>query len=252
MIQDKNRKEKEVVTAINQQIDAYTEKNIYDFDNKIVLQYYPKRIIEKMGKCEELSLLELGLGHGYSAVEFQDKVMRHTILDGDKTVIDRFIKKYGKHHMNIIHTFFENYETNEKYDFIVAGFVLEHVENPLFILQKYKMMLKDEGRMFVVVPNAESLNRRIGYEAGMLSNILQLSDTDRAFGHKRYYTEESVRAVCELAGLQIKSVEGVYLKPLTTKQMMSLNFDESVLQSFCVVGRKYPELCTAILLECVL
>lgn len=234
---------------IDQKISAYTEENIYDFDNKILLHYYPKRIIEKIGELAELSLLELGLGHGYSALEFRDRVGNYTILEGDNEVIHRFVGKYGGG-ANIICTFFEEYEPNEKYDFIVAGFVLEHVDDPVFILNKYKTMLKQGGKIFIAVPNAESLNRRIGYEAGILSDIRELSEMDLALGHKRYYTKESIISTCKQAELRIKSVEGIYLKPFTTKQILSLKLNDTIIESLCTVGRDYPELCVGILVEC--
>lgn len=239
--------------AIEQNLNAYTKKNIYDFDNEIILHYYPRRIIEKLGGADcacEKSLLELGLGHGYSASEFQKKFLRYRIIEGDKTVIDKFINEHGDFNIDIVHSLFEKYESDEQFDVVVAGFVLEHVNDPVLVLEKAKKNVKKDGKLFVAVPNAASLNRRIGYEAGMLSDIMELSEMDYALGHKRYFIEESIRSVCISAGLQIESVEGIYLKPFTTSQILSLNLNEDIIKAFCCVGREYPELCAGMLLEC--
>ena len=44
-------------------------------------------------------------------------------------------------------------------------------------------------------------------------------------------------------------MEGIYLKPLTTSQMISLQFDKKIIDAFCEVGIAYPELCCGILAE---
>ena len=49
-------------------VKAYEGNSLYDFDNAILLNWYPKRIIGLASGAE--SLLELGLGHGYSTPLF--------------------------------------------------------------------------------------------------------------------------------------------------------------------------------------
>jgi hypothetical protein len=44
-------------------------------------------------------------------------------------------------------------------------------------------------------------------------------------------------------------MEGIYLKPFTTRQMLSLNFSDEILDALCKVGIDYPELCCGILAE---
>jgi len=45
------------------------------------------------------------------------------------------------------------------------------------------------------------------------------------------------------AGFAIESTEGIYLKPFTTAQILSLNLDRKVITALCEVGIQYPELC---------
>ena len=51
------------------------------------------------------------------------------------------------------------------------------------------------------------------------------------------------------AGYQIELMEGIYLKPLTTTQMMSLDFDKKMIDALCKVGMGYPELSCGILAQ---
>lgn len=204
----------------------------------------------KYSEILDISLLDLGLGHGYSALEFCGKVNEYTILEGDIEIIRQFKQRYGENNIDIVHTYFEDYETEKRFDVVILGFILEHVEDPLYILKKYATLLNENGRLFLAVPNAESLHRRIGHAAGILPDMLQLAETDYLYGHKRYFTHESLRNLCQAAGLRVCREEGLYLKPFTTRQILSLNLDASILDAMCIVGRDYPELSCGILMEC--
>ena len=77
----------------------------------------------------------------------------------------------------------------------------------------------------------------------------QLSEHDLLLGHKRYYTVKSLTNDVRNAGYEIERMEGIYLKPFTTKQIMSLNFDDKVIDALCEVGIDYPELCCSMLAQ---
>ena len=50
-------------------------------------------------------------------------------------------------------------------------------------------------------------------------------------------------------GYKISTIEGIFLKPITTDQITKLNLGLEVLQGMLKVGVDYPELCNAILME---
>lgn len=228
---------------------AYEKDFTYDFDNRLILNWYPQRILEK---TSDGALLELGVGHGYSTVRFAERFSRHVVLDGAPSVIEQFRRAYPSCPAEIVQTYFEDFSTTEQFDVVVMGFVLEHVTDPLALLRQYRSFMKADGRLFVAVPNAAALNKRIGLAAGLLDDLQQLSEGDRALGHLRLFTVESLRQLVLEANYSVRGIEGIFLKPLTTSQMQQLNFDEKVLQGFLEVGINYPELCVGILLEAAL
>ncbi len=237
---------------ISQDISAYESTNIYEYDNSIMARYYPKRIgelLEAAGGTRTESCLELGIGYGYTAEIFSGIFKRYVVLDGDKKMIQRFREKFPNVKVEIIETYFESWESEERFDVIVLGFVVEHVDDPVAILMKYKKFLRKDGRMFITAPNAEALNRRIGVKAGILSDITQLSDNDIRFGHKRYYTIQSLRKDISRAGLSIKKEEGIFLKVMTTKQMIDLKLGSNIINGFLEMGKEYPELSLGLLIE---
>lgn len=226
---------------------AYQGNNIYDFDNELQLKWYPQRIVKFSEGAA--SLLELGLGHGITATTFAPFFKRHVVIDASPAVIANFRKNHPDSNIEIVESYFENFNTDERFDVIVLGYILEHVDDPLLILKLFRRFLSPRGRMFVTVPNAEVLNRRIGHLAGMLPNMQELSDHDILLGHKRYYTVQTLRRDIESSGYAIRRLEGIYLKPLTTAQMISLNFSGDIIQAFCQAGIDYPELSCGILAE---
>jgi trans-aconitate methyltransferase len=232
---------------LDNHVRAYEGDLQYDFDNEILLNWYPQRILNQFTNSQ--SLLELGIGHGYSTTIFTKQFTKHVVLDGSKAVIENFKKKYPDCKAKIVETYFEEFETTEKFDLIVMGFVLEHVENPVQLLIQYRDFLTPIGKMFIAVPNAEVLNRRLGHLAGLLPDTQALSEHDFILGHKRYYTVKTLIEDIKKAGYTLERMEGIYLKPFTTKQMMSLSFDKKIINALCEVGIEYPELCCGILAE---
>lgn len=227
-------------------IEAYNSSFIYDLDNSLLLNWYPDRILKLTnGK----TCLDLGLGHGYSANCFATAFEKYIVLEGSEQIIKQFLTQYQLPNVEIVHTLFEEYESNEQFDVIIMGFVLEHVDNPQFLLQKYKQFLSPDGNLFITVPNCEALNKRFGYEAGMINSLWDLGPGDIALGHKQLFTVNSLKALVEQEGFIVKETEGIFLKPITTQQILDLRLSQKILQAMLKVGIQYPELCVGILMK---
>lgn len=233
--------------VLDSHVGAYEGKNIYDFDNNIQLNWYPKRVIAHTNGAK--SMLELGVGHGFTSKLFSQHFERYVVIDASPAVIANFHSKFPEVDVHIEQAYFEEFETEERFDVIVLGFVLEHVDDPVLIMKLYKRFLNPGGRIFLSVPNAEVLNRRLGHAAGILSDMTELSEHDHLCGHKRYYSVTTLTEDIHLAGCKVISMEGIYLKPLTTSQMISHGFNDKIIEAFCKVGIDYPELCCGILAE---
>lgn len=228
-------------------VAAYEGQSPYDFDNEILLTWYPQRIVENSKDAH--SVLELGLGHGFTTNIFFNHFPRHVVLEGSPAVIRNFREKSPECRPQIIETYFEEFSTDEKFDVIVMGFILEHVDDPFAIISRYKAFLSPAGKMFVAVPNAEVLNRRLGALAGILKDMEILSENDHLLGHKRYYTTRTLTADICRAGCRIDRMEGIYLKPFTSQQITLLNLDRKIIRAMCEVGVDYPELSCGILAQ---
>jgi 2-polyprenyl-3-methyl-5-hydroxy-6-metoxy-1,4-benzoquinol methylase len=225
---------------------AYGRDFPYALDNALMLNWYPQRV---MALAAGTSLLELGIGHGHSARQFVTHFPRYVVVEGSTTMIDRLRSEKGTESIEVVHAMFEDFSTTETFDIIVMGFVLEHVADPDRILSRFRDFLAPGGSLFVTVPNAESLHRRLGHEAGMIADLMQLSNADRQLGHQRLYTVPLLREAIERAGYDVKAIEGLLLKPITTSQIKALGLPESVLTAMLKVGVAYPELSAGLLIQ---
>ena len=125
--------------TLDEHVVAYQGDNLYDFDNEILLTWYPQRVLHHARGSR--SLLELGLGHGYSTDIFSRRFDRHVVLEGSPAVISNFRNKYPDCRAEIVETWFENFSTDERFDLIVMGFILEHVDDPLLILRRFRELV---------------------------------------------------------------------------------------------------------------
>lgn len=229
---------------IEQSLDAYHRHHV--LDNELTLNWYPGRVLKMAPRGK---MLELGLGHGISAKLFSEAYSRYVVIEGSAEMIVKFKREHALLELEIVQSYFEEFETAEKFDVIGMGFVLEHVDDPAALLRRYAQFLAPGGSIFIAVPNAESLHRRFGAAAGLLPELTALSAADIEFGHQRYYTLASLRALVSACNLEIAQVEGLFLKPVTTAQLQQLDLGLPVLEGMLHVGVAYPELCNSILLQ---
>ena len=220
-----------------------------ELENDLVLHWYPRRIMARFAQAD--ALLELGLGHGFTAELFGAACKRHVIVDGASVVIDQFRQSHPGFKGELVLDYFENYTADQPFDVIVMGFVLEHVDDPHAILARYRGFLKPGGKLYVAVPNAKSLNRRIGLEMGLIDDIYSLNANDHALGHQRQYCRDTLRASLERAGYSVTHEEGIYLKPLPLAVLKTLDNMRANLDAMMKVGIEFPDLCVGLLVEAV-
>ncbi|MEI8011638.1 MAG: class I SAM-dependent methyltransferase [Candidatus Omnitrophota bacterium] len=70
-------------------------------------------------------------------------------------------EKYG---LDVFTGFIEEFNSDEKFDVITMRHILEHIENPIAVLEKVKSLLKDDGVLSITVPNINSIGRYIFQE----------------------------------------------------------------------------------------
>jgi len=225
----------------------YLQTPSEEIENDLIMNWYPKRVHKRAGHVSRL--LELGLGHGYTVPFFSKMCDQHVVVEGSSRVIDHFQSKNPWYSGSLEEEYFETYTPSAPFDLVVMGFVLEHVDDPEAILRRYRENLMPGGRIWIAVPNAKSLNRRLGLEMGMIDDIYDLNETDHILGHKRNFCRETLRDAVEASDGRITHEEGLYLKPLPLGVLKTLENLEANMQAMMAVGVDFPDLCVGLLVE---
>lgn len=234
---------------LNEVTSQYKPGAVTSLENELILNWYPPRILGRLEGQGYGSLLELGLGHGYTTALFNRHFQRHVVVEGSSVVIDLFRQNYPGLTIELVEGYFEHFSSDEQFDVVMMGFILEHVDDPALILRRFREHLRPGGRLFVAVPNAKSLNRRLGLAMGKINDIYELNANDHALGHQRQFCRDTLKALLHDEGYQVTWEEGIYLKPLPLGYMQTMpEFDEN-LRAMCEVGVDFPDLCVGLLME---
>lgn len=194
------------------------------------------------------SALELGVADGEMTQHLINHFSDHTIVDGSKQHLKQTLEKMrglGIEGIKTVHRLFEEYQPHRKFDAIIMAHILEHLEDPVALLNRAKYWLTDNGRFFIAVPNANSLHRYVGVKLGMLERPDSLNEQDRIVGHCRVYFPDLFREHIRSAGLTIIKFGGLMVKPLSNRQIES-QWPKELIDAFFALSEDFPELCSEI------
>jgi 2-polyprenyl-3-methyl-5-hydroxy-6-metoxy-1,4-benzoquinol methylase len=184
------------------------------------------------------SILEMGPAEGIMTEHLSRLGKRLVLVEGAESFCHDLKQRFPQ--AEVFHSLFENFETNERFDNILLGHVLEHVEEPVAILRSVKHLLAKGGRIISAVPNARSIHRQAAVDMGMLAFEEAMNEMDRHHGHRRVFTPESFRNVFLEAGLVINVFGGYWLKPLSNSQIEA-SWTPEMLHTFMRLGERYPD-----------
>lgn len=106
--------------------------------------------------------LEVGGGHGLyisEAIKLIGEQVNYDLVDISKSSLNMAKKMISSDKVNFILTDIFEYFPEKKYDFITMGEVLEHVEDPIKLLQKLNSLLKYKGKLIITTPtNAPAID----------------------------------------------------------------------------------------------
>ena len=239
---------------LDEYVDAYHGDFPFADENLGMLRSYASYFIESMGERGGIDVLSLGIGYqvvSQSIVrDLGNRLASYTIVEGSRAVIREFEAQWPLDRKpKVVEAYFESFEPTRSYDAIEMGFVLEHVDDPALIIRRFKQFLKPGGFIGMAVPNARSLHRLIGHEAGLLDDVYKLSAEDHQLGHKRYFDLHTFRQLAEQEGLVVRRSRGIMMKPVTTKQLALLNFSPELNRALYKVADGLPAISNALYIE---
>lgn len=157
--------------------------------------------------------------------------------------------KIKAQNLEVINSMFEDFEPKQTFNTIIMAHILEHVEDPVLIMKRAKKWIKNDGVIIINVPNANSIHRQIGVKMGLLKSIDDLNETDLKVGHRRVFTMDRLKNDINKAGLNLKEIGGIFMKPLTNSQMQKY-FTKEMMNAFYELGKEYPEIAAELVAVC--
>jgi trans-aconitate methyltransferase len=220
---------------------AGTYDSAVDFDFHLIRFSYR----EMRPRMRGPAVLEMGCASGVMTRLLAADLPVVHVVDGASSYLRQVAATVGPH-VQFHHALFEQFQPPCRFDDVVMARALEHLEDPVSLLSTMRDWLLPGGGLHVVVPNAYSLNRRVGVAMGMLERPNSLSERDQRVGHRRVYDAELLREHLTHAGWSVELLTGVFLKPLSNAQMVTFAPTPELLEAFYQVGRDLPDYCTEI------
>ena len=187
--------------------------------------------------------LELGPAEGLMTDVLRRAFDELTVVEGAPQFCDAIRARHPG--VQVINALFEEFAPTQRFDTIVMGHVLEHIEAPHEILSRVREWLAPDGVVCAAVPNARSIHRQAAVIMGLLGRESDMNEADRQHGHRRVYDPESFRAEFVRARLSIRAYGGYWLKPVSNAQLEA-HWTPAMVDAFMSLGERYPDIAAEI------
>jgi 2-polyprenyl-3-methyl-5-hydroxy-6-metoxy-1,4-benzoquinol methylase len=235
----------------NQEYQDNNRKYAYDFDN--ILRKYMMQTVLSFNPNPNGRVLEMGCFKG----EFTEILTNHfrdiTVMEASSELLE-YTKNRVRKDVKFIHTTFEVYDGGDKYDTIFLMHTLEHLDDPVGILQKIKGWLTPDGRLFLICPNANAPSRQIAVKMGLITHNAAITPAESEHGHRNTYSLDTLEREAYQAGLTTIHRGGIFFKALANYQFDKILqtdiLSPEYLDGCYQLGMIYPDLCASIYLVC--
>lgn len=182
--------------------------------------------------------LELGPAEGIVTEHLADAFASLTVVDGSASFCLDLAARFPS--ATVVNALFEEYTPSHPFDTVVLGHVLEHVIDPVGLLERIRGWVAPGGVLLATVPNAHSLHRQAAVLMGLLPTEDSLNETDHRYGHRRVYDMAGLHADCAAAGWTVTASGGYWLKPVSNAQLAE-QWTPEMLDAYLRLGEQYPD-----------
>lgn len=113
-----------------------------------------ERSLRSLSAEKHPKLLDIGCGSGWTTEYWQNRGFHVEAVEPSKTRCTFARNKYG---FTIHNCYVEDLSLENRYDIVVLRHILEHLEDPVRIISKVYQLLKEDGLILIIVPNASSI-----------------------------------------------------------------------------------------------
>ena len=147
--------------------DLADHKYSYNFDHDVM---HPFMVRSFAPFFRQGSLLELGSFQGTFTKRLLAFFQDITCVEASGEALDKARREIGTA-ATFVHAMFENAVLPKVYDNVVLTHVLEHIDDPVFVLKRVnEEWLSENGRLFLVCPNGNAPSRQIAVKMGLITH----------------------------------------------------------------------------------
>ena len=225
--------------------DAEGSSYSYAFDD--IMRGYLWRTLSPM--LRHGPTLEMGCYLGEFTSILARELGTFDVVEGSDELIASTSARVGPD-VRFFHSTFETFEPDTAYANVFLMHTLEHLDDPVDVLARVRDWMAPEGRLFVVVPNADAPSRQIAVRMGLIPHSRAVTEAEWDHGHRRTYAAETLEADVVAGGWRVVDRGGVMFKPLANFQIDKALDAEIISPEFleaCYdLGDLYPQLCASV------
>ena len=219
-------------------IDKYWKdyQKLYSYE-KINLIYREKKLLEILNIYKPKNILEIGCGFSPICFKYLDY--------NSSTLIEPGSKAY-----EYINSFFEiaiEKIKDKKYDFIICNGMMHEVEDPDNFLRLINRLLSINTKVYINVPNSNSLHRLLALKMSLLNSLKDKSSRNIKLYQITNFDKKSLTDIISknIPNLVIDKCSSFFLKPFTHDQMLKILetkiIDMNVIEALYLVSDDLPE-----------
>jgi 2-polyprenyl-3-methyl-5-hydroxy-6-metoxy-1,4-benzoquinol methylase len=233
--------------------DNLGEKYKKEFDHKV-----SKKVIESFEEYMKADqCLEVGCYDGSVTTLLINKYNRITALDASQHAIEMTAESLAKEtSVQLVNQSIEDFLSDGQLENRVDIFenridvyfmnIIEHLDDPQNLLISLNENLKVGSRIFIQVPNVDSLSRRIASMMGILETTDKISEFEWNCGHRNNFSFDSMDSLIRKSGFVVVTRFGRGLKTLCSAQLDQAQelgiIEESYLEALFELDQIFPSL----------
>lgn len=230
--------------------DNTSRKYAYDFDS-VVRKYLLSTLAPYFNPTG--ATLELGCYKGDMTAQILEHFNTVTVVEAASELAEAVRRRFPER-VSVVTATFETAILERAFDNVFLVHTLEHLDDPVGVLNRIRKWLTPAGRLFVAVPNANALSRQIAVKMGLIEFNAAVTPAEAMHGHRCTYTMDVLLGQVRKAGYRTIDHGGVLVKPLANFQ-----FDKAIAQGIVSdayldacnqLAKEYPDLSASLFVVC--
>jgi len=233
--------------------DNNERQYFYGFDYDVMHPFMLRSFLPHFRKG---NALEMGSFEGAFTKRLMDHLPDMTCVEASNDAVEKAKQTLKGTDVDFHTSLFEDVSLDKKFKNIFMCHVLEHVEDPVSVLKRVNdEWLDDDGRFFLVCPNANAPSRQIAVKMGLISHNAAVTPGEAEHGHHITYSLDTLERDARAAGLKVVQRSGIFFKALANFQFDKILaagdiISPEYLEGCYDLGHVYPDLCASIFLMC--